>query len=303
MLSGVSAHRLSAVGGWCLGVGMVCVLAALALLWLADQPILAAVVGLPGALGVTEARILDSAAGARTSRERAAGYLTLVQGTGPVDVEHVDSRTGRLISFAGEDLTGAERRARVAAIRADVRLGVEPPDRLPAAAGDGPADAAGYTDEELFAGRPRTFVTLPWSVRNGVVWGLLLVALAPLGFIVFAALDADPATRPAGWVTLVAVLATAAVAAVVMIVSMRRADRIMADGGRQSRGLVLSLWIVPLGTAIVLALMSVAATYDVAGARDALGLPGLDRAAMLSAAWAVPWFLAWTVLLRRAATA
>jgi hypothetical protein len=305
MLSGVSAHRLSAAGSWCLGIGMACVVAGVVLLG-ADQGFLAFLCLVPGAAGVTTARNLEGIVSTRRAREHAAGYITLVEGTGPADVEHVDPRTGQLVSFAGEDLTDDERRARIAAIRAHVRLGVGHPDRLLIATGSDPVDPVGHADEDLFAGRPRTFVTLPWTVRHGVVWGLMVVALAPLGFIAFAALEADPATRPAAWTTLVVVLATAAVAAVVMIVSMRKADRIMSDeagGGRQSRGIVMSLWIVPLGIAVVLVSMWVAATNDIAGAQDIFGLAGLDRAAVMSAVWAVPWFLAWVVLTRRAATA
>ena len=65
----------------------------------------------------------------------------------------------------------------------------------------------------------------------------------------------------------------------------------------------MSLWVVPLGVAVVLIGISVVATNDIAGARDLLGVAGLDRAAMMSAVWAVPWFVAWVVLVRRAATA
>lgn len=305
MLSGVSAHRLSAVDGWCLWIGMACCVVALVLLWGADQPVLAALVGLPGAIGVTASRALGTMARTRETREHAAAYITFVQGTGPADVEHVDPRTGRLVSFAGEDLTDAERRARVAAVRADAGRGAGRSDRVLIATGADPVDPAGHTDEDLFAGRPRTFVTLPWTVRQGVVWGVVLVHLAPLGFIVSAALDADPGTRSAASTILVVVLATAAVATAVMIVSVRRAERIVGgeSGGRQSRGIVLSLWVVPLGIAVVLAGISVAATYDIAGAQDSLGLAGLDRAAVMSAGWAVPWFLAWIVMTRRAALA
>jgi hypothetical protein len=66
---------------------------------------------------------------------------------------------------------------------------------------------------------------------------------------------------------------------------------------------MLSLWIVPLGIAVVLVGFSVAATNDIAGAQDLFGVTGLDRAAMMSAAWAVPWLAVWAVLVRRAATA
>jgi hypothetical protein len=307
MLSGVSAHRLSMIDGWCLGIGMVCCVVALALLWVADQPILAALVGLPGAIGVTASRVLGTIVGTREAREHAAGYITLAQGTGPVDVEHVDPRTGRLVSFAGEDLTDAERRARVAAIRADVRLGVGP-DRLLVATGDDPVDPAGYADEDLFAGRPRTFITLPWTVRQGGAWGWLFVGLAPVGFLVFALFDASTSTPAVVAPVIVGVvLVTAAVGTVVLIAVMRRADAMLEDGGpggsTRSRGLVMSLWIVPLGIAVILAGMSVAAATHIAGARDLFGAAGLDRAAMMSALWAVPWFVAWAVLVRRAAAA
>ena len=265
LLSGVSARGLSAAGNWCLGVGMVCLVVGLVLLWIADQPILAAVCVLPGALGVTAGRALDGFAGTREAREHTAGYATLVPGTGPADVEHVDPRTGRLVSFAGEDLTEAERRARVAAIRADVRLGVDRRGRVPAStAGEITTEDR---DEALFAGRPRTFVTLPWSVRNSVVWGWFLVVLAPLGFFVVALLASDERMRPAAPVTFGAVLATAALAGVGLIVAMRRADRILVGGTRDaahgrarvpgdgpiSRGLVTSAWITVFGLALPLA--------------------------------------------------
>lgn len=308
MLSGVSAHRLSAIQSWCLGIGMACAVVALALLWVADQPILAAVVGLPGAIGVTAARTLAPTASTREAREHAAGYTTLVKGTGPADVEHVDPRTGRLVSFAGEELTDAERRARVAAIRADASLGVGQPDRLLIATGDDPVDPAGYTDEDLFAGRPRTFITLPWTVRQGAVWGWFFVGLAPLGFLVFALFDASASTpavvAPA---VLGVVLVTAAVGTVVLIAVLRRSDTVLGDGGpggsSRSRGVVMSLWIVPLGIAVALVGISVAATNDIAGAQDFVGVAGLDRAAAMSAVWAVPGFMAWAVMVRRAATA
>ncbi|WP_157602127.1 hypothetical protein [Promicromonospora kroppenstedtii] len=164
-LSGVSASRLSAVGGWLLGTGVGSLVVGLVLLWVADAPVLAALVALPGVIGSTVGRVLDSMSGTRAAREHAAGYATLVQGTGPVDVEHVDHRTGRLVSFAGEDLTRADRQARVAAIRADAHLGAGQPDLVRAAGGGVSSD---HTDEDLFAGRHRAFVTLPWGLRNGV---------------------------------------------------------------------------------------------------------------------------------------
>jgi hypothetical protein len=307
-LSGVSAHSLSAVDGWCLGIGMACCVVALALLWVADQPILAALVGLPGAIGVTVSRALGTAGGTREARERAAGYVTLVQGTGPADLEHVDPRTGRLVSFAGEGLTDAERRARVAAIRSDARFGVGQQGRLLIAAGGEPVDPADYTDEDLFAGRPRTFITLPWPVRHGTVWGWFFVGLAPIGFLVFTLLDASTSTPAVvALVVLGVVLVAAPIGAVVLVTVMRRADTLLGDGGPggsdRSRGVVVSLWVVPLGVAVVLIGISVVATNDIAGARDLLGVAGLDRAAMMSAVWAVPWFVAWVVLVRRAATA
>jgi hypothetical protein len=306
MLSGVSAHRLSAVGGWCLGIGIVCLVVGLALLWVADQPILAAVIALPGALGVTEARVLDTMSSTRAAREHAAGYTTLVQGTGPADVGHVDPRTGRLVSFAGEDLTDDERRARVAAIRADARLGVGQPERLLTAAGGDPVDSAGYTDEDLFAGRPRTFITLPWSVRQGTVWGWFFVGLAPIGFLVFALLDASTSTPAVvALVVLGVVLVAAPIGAVVLVTVMRRADTLLGDGGPggsdRSRGVVMSLWVVPLGIIVLLIGISFVTTHDIAGAQELLGVAGLDRAALMSAVWAVPWFVAWVVLARRAA--
>ncbi|MEV0951787.1 hypothetical protein [Promicromonospora sp. NPDC050249] len=306
-LSGVSAHRLSLIQDWCLGIGMVCLVAGL-VLWGADQAFLAMFFVLPGATAVSTARMLGSVADTRGAREYAAGYTTLVQGTGPADLEHVDPRTGRLVSFAGEDLTDAERRARVAAIRSDARLGVGQPDRLLIASGDDPADPAGYTDEDLFAGRPRTFITLPWSVRHGAVWGWFFVGLAPIGFLVFALFDASTST-PAivAPVILGVVLVAAAIGAVILVAVMRRTDTMLGDGGPggsdRSRGVVMSLWVVPLGVAVVLIGISVVATNDIAGARDLLGVAGLDRAAMMSAVWAVPWFVAWVVLVRRAATA
>lgn len=308
MLSGVSAHRLSAIDGWCLGIGMVCLIVGLALLWVADQPILAAVVALPGMLGVMGSRILDTMTHTREARERAAGYTTLAEGVGPADVEHVDPRTGRLVSFAGEDLSDAERRARLAAIRTDARLGIGQPDRLLTATGDVPAGGAGHTDEDLFAGRPRTFITLPWTVRQGFVRGWLSVGLAPVGFLVFALFDASTSTPAVvAPVILGVVLLSAAVGVAVLIVTMRRADTMLGDGGpggsSRSRGSVLSLWVVPLGIAVVLVGFSVAATNDIAGAQDLFGVAGLDRAAMMSAAWAVPWLVVWAVLVRRAATA
>jgi len=308
MLSGVSAHRLSAVDGWCLGIGMVCLVVAMALLWVADQPILAAVVALPGAIGVMAARTLGSMAGTRAAREHAAGYTTLVQLRGPADVEHVDSQTGRLVSFAGEDLTVAERRARVAAIRAEARLGAGQPDRLLTATGGDSADPSGNTDEDLFAGRPRTYITLPWTLRQGAAWGWSFVGLAPVAFLVVAMLDAGGSIS-AGVTRLIlgVVLATAAVGVVVLIVVLRRSDTLLGDGGpggsTRSRGTVMSLWIVPLGIAVVLAGISVAATYDIAGAQDLIGLAGVGRAAVMSAAWAAPWLVTWVVMVRRAATA
>jgi len=308
MLSGVSAHRLSAVDGWCLWIGTACCVVALVLLWGADQPILAALVGLPGMIGVTASRVLGTMVPTRETREHAAGYITRVQGTGPADLEHVDPRTGRLVSFAGEDLSDAERRARVVAIHADARLGVGQPDRLLIATGGDPVDPAGYTDEDLFAGRPRTFITLPWTVRQGTVWGWFFVGLAPVGFLVFALFDAGTSTPAVvAPVVLGVVLAAAAVGTVVLIAVMRRTDMMLGDGGPggsdRTRGVVMSLWIVPLGIAVVLVGISVAATNDIAGAQDLFGVAGLDRAAMMSAVWAVPWFVAWVVMVRRAATA
>lgn len=307
MLSGVSAHRLSLIQDWCLGIGMVCLVVGVVLLG-ADQGFLSMLFVVPGASGVSTARILGTIANTRGSREHAAGYITLVQGTGPADVEHLDPRTGRLVSFAGEDLSDAERRARVAAIRADARLGVGQPDRLLIATGDDPAAGAGYTDEDLFAGGPRTFITLPWTVRQGFVWGWFFVGLAPVGFILFALFDAStPTPAVVAPVILGVVLVAASVGLAVLMVAMRRADRILGDrepgGSSRSRGAVMSLWIVALGIAVLLAGMSVAARTDIAGARDLFGAAGLDRAAMMSAVWAVPWLVAWAVMVRRAAAA
>jgi hypothetical protein len=262
-------------------------------------------VALPGAFGVTAARILDTTTSTRQAREHAAGYATLVQGPGPVDVEHVDPRTGHLVSFAGEDLTDAERQARIAAINADTRSGVGQRGRTLLAAGVDPAlgvDPAGgkgraagtrHTDEDLFAGQPRKFITLPWTVRQGFVWGWFFVGLAPVGFLVVAMLDAGgstPAIAPR--VILGVVLATAAVGVVLLSVMMCRTDTMLGDGGpggsSRSRGALMSLWIVPLGTAVLLAGGSV------------YGVAGLDRAALAAAAWAIPWLVAWAVMVRRA---
>lgn len=308
MLSGVSAHRLSAIESWSLGTGLVCVVLGMVLLWGEDQSFLAFLCIVPGGAGVMLARTLDGTARTRVAREHAAGYITLVRGTGPADVEHVDARTGRLVSFAGEDLTDAERRARVAAIRADARLGVGQPDRLLIATGSDPADGEGYTDEDLFAGRPRTFITLPWTVRQGAAWGWFFVGLAPVGFLVFALFDADTSTSAVvAPVILGVVLVTAAVGTVILIAVMRRSDTMLGDGGpggsSRSRGVVMSLWIVPLGIAVILVGISAVATYGIAGAQDLVGAAGLDRAAMMSAVWAVPWLVAWVVLVRRATTA
>ncbi|MFJ3403366.1 hypothetical protein [Promicromonospora sp. NPDC090134] len=301
-LTGVPAGRLSAAASWLLWCGMACAVVG-ALFWAADHTVLAAVLILPGGVGISTARLLDTLAGTRKTREMAAGYTTLVEGRGPVDAEHVDARSGRLVSFAGEDLTGVERRARVAAIRADTRLGAERPDR--ALTGGGGA-LTPVTDAELFAGRPRTVVTLPWTVRQGVVWGVALVALGPLGLFAYAWLDAGAATRSVvAPVTLGAVLLTAGVGVVLLIVSARRADRILADGGpgpsARTQGLVLSLWIVPLGIAAVFGACFVVAVTDVAGLGHLVSARGLDRAVVLSAVWAVPWFVVWAVLVRRAA--
>ncbi|GAA2217253.1 hypothetical protein GCM10010413_00710 [Promicromonospora sukumoe] len=299
-LSGASASSLSAVGGWFLGIGMGCLVVGLVLLWVADEPVLAAVVALPGALGVLAGRVLDTMSGTRAAREHAAGYATLLPGTGPADVEHVDHRTGRLVSFAGEDLTRADRRARVAAIRADARLGAGQPDPVLAASGGGSPD---HTDEELFAGRSRTFVTLPWGLRNGVTWGAAVVGLAPLGFIVFGMLHGDPATRSAARVILTVVVASGVVAGVGLVIALRRADRFAPDpgpgGSSWSRGVVLGLWCGALAVAVIVAVLLVLATVDVGGVARFVSAAGLDLAAMLSAVWAVPWFVAWIVLVLR----
>ena len=381
---------------------MVCLVVGLVLLWGVDQPLLAAVVALPGAVGVSVGRLLDSMAGTRATREHAASYTTLVEGTGPADVEHVDPRTGRLVSFAGEDLSRDERRARVAAVRADARLGVLQPEPVSAATAD---DSTEDVDEELFAGRPRTFITLPWTIRQGAAWGVLLVALAPLGFVVHAMLDAGGSVSDDVAAILVGlVLVTAALAAVGLIVTMRRADTMLGESGpggsRRFRDVVLSLWVVPLAIAVLLGAGFTYGTYQTdrldvlrfdgvrvtahdakasktssgRGARTArvavdavvdyadgprsvqldhdtdpslpddlprgtwtdapapyagtftvvhhpedpdlvvaeadlvdaeafIPVAGLDRAALMSAGWAIPWFVAWLVMVRRAATA
>lgn len=305
-LTGVSAHRLSLIQDWCLGIGLVCLVAGLVLLWGADQGFLAMFFVLPGAAAVSTARILGSVADTRESREYAAGYTTLVQGTGPADMEHVDPRTGRLVSFASEDLTDAERRTRVAAIRADARLGIGHPNRLLIATGGNSADGASHRDEDLFAGRHRTFITLPWTVRQAFVWGWFSVGLAPVGFLLFSLFDASTSTPAVvAPVILGVVLVAAVVGLAVLVVAMRRSDAILGDGGpggsRRSRGAVMSLWIAALGIAVVLVGMWAVVIYDIAGAQDLLGAAGLDRAAMMSAVWAVPSFMAWVVLVRRAA--
>ncbi|MDR7382715.1 hypothetical protein [Promicromonospora iranensis] len=253
-MSGVSAHRLSTVGDWLLWPGMACLVLALVLLWGVDQPLPAGLVAVPGIVGVTTGRVVLSVASTREARERAAGYVTRIRGTGPADVEHVDPQTGRLVSFAGEDLTGAERRSRVEAVRADARrgvLGTREPDRTPSVVDDGAA--AG--DEALFAGHPRTFVTLPGTVRLGVMWGLLLVVGAPLGLVtaVFVAAEAA-ATRSAATIVLRVVLVGAVVGAVVLVVSMRRADAVLVDGeGPIARRTVLTIWIMVFAMALVTA--------------------------------------------------
>ncbi|MFD2797494.1 hypothetical protein ACFS27_28325 [Promicromonospora vindobonensis] len=250
---------------------MVGLVVGMVLLWGADQPIFAAVLAIPGAFGVTAARVLDSMASTRTAREHAAAYITLVEGTGPVDVEHVDPRTGRLVSFAGEDLTRAERAARVAAIRADARHGGGRRGHGPPAIAD---EAEEGVDEELFAGRPRTFVTLPWSVRQGVVWGWMLAALAPLGFFVVELLAGYDETRFAAPIVLGVVLASAVLGGAVMMVASRRADDLLRTGGQDrgehrpsgggthSRGLAMSVWITVFGLALPLVGGAVYGTYQ-----------------------------------------
>jgi hypothetical protein len=252
-LAGVSAHRLSKVGDWLLWPGMACLVLAMVLLWGVDQPLAAGLVAVPGLVGVTTGRVVLSVASTREAREHAAGYVTRVRGTGPADVEHVDPRTGRLVSFAGEDLTGAERRSRVEAVRADARPGgpgAGEPDRMHSAV-DGGA-AAG--DEAMFAGHPRTFVTLAWTVRLGVMWGLLLVVLPPLGLVAAVFVAAEEATRSAAPIVLGVVLVGAVVGAVVLIVSMRRADAVLVDGeGPITRRTVLTIWIMVFAMALVTA--------------------------------------------------
>lgn len=376
---------------------MVCLVLALVLLWGVDEPLLAGLAAAPGVLGTTIGRVVLSVASTREAREAAAGYTTRAQGAGSADVEHVDARTGRLVSFAGEDLSDAERRARVAAIRADARLGGVRPDpvlaSVPPNGGRAAEAEAEDSDEALFAGRPRTFVTLPWTVRQGVVWGLLLVVLAPLGLVAAAFAAVDPVLRPASPVILRVVLVGAVVGAVVLVVSMRRTDAVLTDAeGPITRRTVLTIWIMVFAMALVTAggfvyctvengrldrLESdgvrvtahdaevraryrtgssvravvdygdgarqvrldydqdpapprasrsswtpapapydgtftvvhhpddpdlVVAEADLAEAGPGVGLTAdLGRAAALSALWGVPWFLAWTVLVRRSA--
>ncbi len=88
-----------------------------------------------------------------------------------------------------------------------------------------------------------------------------------MGFLVVAMLDAG-ASIPAvaASVPLGVVLATAAVGTVILIVAMRRADTMLGEGGpggsSRSRGVVMSLWIVPLAIAVLVAGGFVYGTYQ-----------------------------------------
>ncbi|WP_036964508.1 hypothetical protein [Promicromonospora kroppenstedtii] len=93
------------------------------------------------------------------------------------------------------------------------------------------------------------------------------------------------------------------VAGVGLVVALRRADRFAPDpgpgGSSWSRGVVLGLWCGALAVAVVVAVLLVVANADIGGAASVVSADGLDLAAMLSAVWALPWFVAWVVLALR----
>jgi hypothetical protein len=110
--------------GWSLYISLGTGLVAL-VLWVLDRDVWAL---LPLAVGVPAFvvnRIVDIFIPFREKKEAAEGYATFVRGFGPMRLEHVDPRTGRLVSFAGEELGRGERRERIRMIRAQCYSSIE----------------------------------------------------------------------------------------------------------------------------------------------------------------------------------
>ncbi len=117
LVPGVSAHAMWVTVGWSLYIGLGTAAIALAL-WVLDQPLWALAPFMISVLAFVVNRGVDVFIPFREKKEAAQGYATFVRGFGPMRLEHVDPGTGRLVSFAGEQLGRSERRERIRLIRA-----------------------------------------------------------------------------------------------------------------------------------------------------------------------------------------
>ncbi|MFD2026033.1 hypothetical protein [Promicromonospora aerolata] len=117
LVPGVSAHALWVTVGWALYIGSGAAVIALAF-WVLNEAFWALTPFLISVVAFAVNRGVDIFVPFREKKEAAEGYATFVRGFGPMELEHVDPRTGRLVSFAGERLSRAERRERIRLIRA-----------------------------------------------------------------------------------------------------------------------------------------------------------------------------------------